>query len=555
MRISVLHGSRPVLPLLILFFTTIVFASFTDANFAADSRNNTPPGDSTKKDTTKFTSFKDLPLKPTRKISFPTNEGTWMSVDISPDGQTIVFDLVGDIYTVPVTGGKATPVTKGIAFDTHPRYSPDGKKILFTSDRSGSENIWYIDSEKKDTIQVTKDRDQNYPAATWTPDGEYIIASRGRLEMKLWMMHKDAGSGTQLMDFPGVKAIDPVVSADGRYIYFSQRFGPWNYNAQMPQYQIGMYDRENARSTTITSRYGSAFTPVISKDGKWMVYGSRYEDKTGLVLRNLQTNEEKWLAYPVQRDEQESIATMGVLPGMSFTPDSKAVIASYGGKIYRIPIDGTAPVEIAFTATLELEMGPRVNFYYPVSDTSHTLATQIRDAVPSPDGKKLAFTALNRLYVMDYPNGTPKRITTNNFTEAQPAWSPDGNYIVFTSWSPGGGHLYKVNVNGKNVSQQLTKEPALYNAQAWSYKSDRIVFIRSNLRAYKESIGPVADGSEDQLCWISSNGGEVTVIDKSRFRYNPHFIKTDDRIYLNRAGSLTSMHWDGTDEKTHVSVT
>jgi Tol biopolymer transport system component len=555
MRISVLPGSRLVSPLLILFFTTIVFASFTDANLAAGNRNNTPPGDSTKKDTTKFTSFKDLPLKPTRKISFPTSEGTWMSVDISPDGKTIVFDLVGDIYTVPVSGGKATPVTKGIAFDTHPRYSPDGKKILFTSDRSGSENIWYIDSDKKDTIQVTRDRDQNYPAATWTPDGEYIVASRGRLDMKLWMMHKDAGSGTQLMDFPGVKAIDPVVSADGRYIYYSQRFGPWNYNAQMPQYQIGMYDRENARNTTITSRYGSAFTPVLSKDGKWMVYGSRYEDKTGLVLRNLLTSEEKWLAYPVQRDEQESMATMGVLPGMSFMPDSKAVIASFGGKIYLIPIDGSASVEIPFSANLELELGPRVNFYYPVSDTSHALVTQIRDAVPSPDGKKLAFTALNRLYVMDYPNGTPRRITTNSFTEAQPAWSPDGNNIVYTSWSPGGGHLYKVNVNGKNVSQQLTKEPALYNSQAWSYKSDRIVFIRSNLRAYKESIGPVADGSEDQLCWISSNGGEVTVIDKARFRYNPHFIKTDDRIYLNRAGSLTSMRWDGTDEKTHASVT
>ena len=99
-----------------------------------------------------------------------------MSVDVSPDGHTIVFDLMGDLFTVPAAGGKATAVTTGISFDTHPRYSPDGKKILFTSDRSGSENLWYLDMEKQDTVQLTKDRDQNFPSAAWTPDGDYIVA-------------------------------------------------------------------------------------------------------------------------------------------------------------------------------------------------------------------------------------------------------------------------------------------------------------------------------------------------------------------------------------------
>ena len=511
--------------------------------------------DTTKKDTVVYAAYKDLPLKPSRKISFTTNEGTWMSVDISPDGQNIIFDLMGDIYSIPAAGGKATPITKGISFDTHPRYSPDGKKILFTSDRSGSENVWYIDTEKKDTIQVTKDRDQNFPAATWTPDGEFIVAARGRLDVKLWILHKDAGSGTQLTEAAGLKTIDPVVSPDGRYIYYSQRNGPWNYNAAFPQYQIGCYDRDNAKSNTITSRYGSAFTPTLSKDGKWMVYGSRYEDKTGLVLRNLQSGEEKWLAYPVQRDEQESIATMGVLPGMSFTPDSKALIASYGGKIYRIPIDGSKATEIPFTADIQLELGPRLEFKYPVSDSSHAMVNQIRDAVPSPDGKKLAFTALNRLYVMDFPSGTPRRLTTNNFTEAQPVWSPDGNQIAFSSWAPEGGHIYKVNVGGTANVQKLTKDAALYNSIAWNAKNDRLVFIRSNYRAFKESIGPVANGSEDQLCWIPANGGDITLIDRAAFRSNPHFTKNDDRIYLNQNGSLISIRWDGTDEKVHARVT
>src|SRR5574343_194944 len=81
--------------------------------------------DSTKKDTMPYTAFKDLPLKPEREIKFNTQEGTWMSVDVSPDGKTIAFDLMGDIYTMPIEGGKATTVTKGLAYDVHPRFSPD----------------------------------------------------------------------------------------------------------------------------------------------------------------------------------------------------------------------------------------------------------------------------------------------------------------------------------------------------------------------------------------------------------------------------------------------
>ena len=119
---------------------------------------------------------------------------------------------------------------------------------------------------------------------------------------------------------------------DGRLIWFSQRMGAWQYNARFPQYQLATYDREDGKKEVMTSRYGSAFTPTLSPDGKWLVYGSRFNDQTGLVKRNLETQEEEWLAYPVQRDEQESIAPLGVLPAMSFTPDSKEVVASYGGK-------------------------------------------------------------------------------------------------------------------------------------------------------------------------------------------------------------------------------
>ncbi len=541
-----------------LFFGVFLIACFATGGMTLKRSGQSvrTTTDSLKKDTTSFVRYKDLPLKATRKLKSQTNEGTWLSLDVSPDGKTLVFDLMGDLYTLPIAGGTAQNLTKGLAFDTHPRYSPDGKKLLFISDRSGSDNVWVIDFEKKDTLQITKDRDQNYEAAEWTPDGNYIVFAKGRMNVQLWMVHKDGGGGVQLIDQPAnLKTIDPALSPDGRYIYFSQRTGAWNYNAMMPQYQIGMYDRENGKRTTITSRYGSAFTPTLSPDGKWLVYGSRFEEKTGLVLRNLASGDEQWLAYPVQRDDQESIATMGVLPSMSFTPDNQFIVASYGGKIYKIALNGGSPINIPFTVDMALEMGPQLNFKYPISDTSHALVTQIRDVVASPNGKQLAFTALNRLYVVDYPNGTPKRLSNHDFTEAQPTWSNDGRQLAFVTWTAQGGHLYKVNADGSGL-QKITNTPAIYSQPVFSPSNERLVFIRGKMRTYQESIGPVAHSAEDELCWIDTKGGVITVIDQAKDRAFPHFVKKQqDRIYLSgNEGSLLSIKWDGTDEKTHAKI-
>ncbi|MCR9228628.1 MAG: amidohydrolase family protein [Flavobacteriaceae bacterium] len=505
--------------------------------------------DSTKKAT------EELPLEPERTISFTTKEGTWISLDVSPDGKTIIFDLMGDLYTLPIQGGKATQITQGMAYDVHPRFGPDGKSIVFISDKSGSDNIWTMELESEETKQITKDSDQNFFSADWSPDGDYIVGAKGRRNIKLHMYHKDGGGGAQLISEPEkLKTIDPEFSPDGKLIYFSRRTGAWNYNAQLPQYQLGTYDTEDGGVSTVTSRYGSAFTPTLSPNGKWLVYGSRFETETGLVLRNLKTGDERWLAYPVQRDEQESIAPLGVLPGMAFTPDSKNLVASYGGKIYSINIDSNSSVEIPFEVDVNLELGPQLSFKYPIEDTKEAFVTQIRDGVPSPDGSKLAFTALNRLYIMDLPNGTPKRLTKNDFTEAQPAWSPDGESIVFTSWEANGGYLYKVSANGRSGTKKLTEEPGIYSNPAWSYKSDRIAFTKGSAQVYRDAIGPRASGAQEDLAWIPSEGGKITVIDKSEGRSNPHFTKMDDRIYLSKGKDLLSIRWDGTDQKEHLTL-
>lgn len=510
----------------------------------------------TKKDTL-LKATKELPLEPTRNINFKASQGTWMSLDISPDGQTIAFDLMGDIYTMPINGGAATPLTQGMAYEVHPRFSPDGLTIAYISDKSGSDNIWVMDLDTKKERQITKETNQYFFSAAWSPDGAYIVGAKGRRNIKLHLYHKDSGSGAPLITTPkSLKTIDPAYSANGKLVYFSQRNGGWDYNAQLPQYQIGTYSMEDGSRSIITSRYGSAFTPTLSKDGQWMVYGSRYEAQTGLVLRNLKTGEESWLAYPVQRDEQESIAPLGVLPAMAFTPDSKSILVSYGGKINKVNIATKTALEVPFTANVALDLGPQLDFKYPILDQDTAMASQIRDAKPSPDGTKLAFTALNRLYVMDLPNGTPKRVSQHDFTEAQPTWSPDGKHLVFTTWNGAAGHLYKASFNRKITVVQLTQQSGIYSQPSWSYLQDRIVFLAGSAQVYQDAIGPMASNATENLMWVSSKGGSNVFIAKAKGRKMPHFSKTTDRIYLNsRSKGLLSIRWDGTDEKEHLNLT
>ncbi len=503
---------------------------------------------------------KDLPLPVGRTIDLDTDEGTWLSTDVSPDGKSIIFDMLGDIYTIPFAGGAATPITTGMSMDGQPRYSPDGKWVIFTSDRDGAENIWILNLETKETRQISKLKDKTIQSPEWTPDGKYIVATIGDIIFKpgkLWLFHIDGGTGIQLIKQPeNVLTTGAAFSSDGRYIWYAQRTGTWQYNAIFPQFQIAVYDRETGMRETRTSRYGSAVRPTLSPDGKWMVYASRYEAKTGLVLRDMKSGDEKWLAYPVQRDDQEAIGSRDAYPGMSFTPDSKEVVTTYSGKIWRVPIDGSAPSNVPFRVTAKIELGAQLAFRYPVRDSAEFNVHQIRDIAYSPDGKRLAFTALDRLYVMDMPNGTPRRVTKSDVIEAQPTWSPDGLWLGYVTWQREGGSVAKVRADGAQPPVTLLSERATYQHPAWAPDGARIVVVRGPAEPRRLDDGPGAPGVAVDLLSVPAAGGAATVIAPTWGRDEPHFTKDPNRIFLWGGDSgLVSIRWDGTDQKRYLKVT
>ena len=532
-----------ILLILVLMTPSVAFSQESDSKTAPDSTAK------------KIDEKADLPLLPERSLEYSATEGSWMSLDVSPDGKSIVFDLLGDLWLLPIEGGEADTLTTGMAFDSQPRFSPDGKKVIFKSDRSGGENIWTIEVDGGKTTQITKGNDNHYESPEYAPDGMYYVYTKGSGRFgasSLWIAHVDGGSGASIIGSGNNHVTGPAFSGDGRYIWHAIRQGQWNYNAEFPQMQLLVYDRETGQTFTRSSRYGSGMRPTLSPDGKWLVYATRYEEQTGLILRDLNTNEESWLAYPVQRDNQEGRPPRDVMPGMSFMPDSKALVVFNGGHFWSIPVDGSAQKQIPFTASVKLPIGPELAFKYPMEDTPTFTVREIRDSVPSPDGKRLAFTAMDRLYVMDYPAGTPKRLTKDSQVEAHPTWSPDGKWIAYSTWNGDTGAIYKVQTTGAAVPVKLTQTTGVYQHPVWSPHMDRIVATTAPAINFRQGSG----SSATDLIWVSTAGGINNAIAPNTWR-NVHFIASDkDRIYANTfSDGLVSFKWDGTDQKSLLKVT
>src|SRR5487761_2419118 len=506
-----------------------------------------------------------LPLKAERKIEFTTDEATWLSLTLTPDGKTIIFELLGDLYSLPVGGGEAKPITTGMAFDSQPSVSPDGKRIAFVSDRDGSDNLWICNLDGSEPKQLSKDPQGDFESPSWTPDGDYVLVSRKPANglHEVWMYNIQGGSGVQVTksspkaDTPPqqrLRTVGVVASPDGKYFYYARRTGNFTYNATFPLWQVVRRDRNTGDEDVITSAPGSAFRPVISPDGSKLVFGTRQDTETGLRLRDLATGEEKWLKYGVQRDDQESAATRDVLPGYSFTPDSRDVIVSYGGKIHRVQVSTGEASDIPFTAKVSQDLGPELKFASRVEE-GPVKARLIQAPSESADGKQLVFSSLTHLYKMDAGGGKPVRLTSSNAREFQPAWSPDGQWIAYVTWADEGGDIWKLRADGSGAPVKLTRIPAFYRDPVWSPDSKRIVALRQARQARLTGTNTFAQsGIGMDVIWIPSEGGDATLIVPARGTGRPHFTHDPERIYVYSNQGLQSFRWDGTDRRTIIKV-
>jgi imidazolonepropionase-like amidohydrolase/Tol biopolymer transport system component len=501
-----------------------------------------------------------------KKQNFTTSEGTWMNLDVSPDGKTIVFDMLGDIYAIPITGGKATVLRSGIPFEIQPRFSPDGRYISFTSDAGGGDNIWVMKADGTDAKQVTKEDFRLVNNACWMPDGNYLVAKKHFTSQRslgageMWQFHISGGSGVQLTkrknDQQDVN--EPVISPDGKYMYYSEDVYPggffqYNKDPNNEIFVINRYDFETGKTDRITGGPGGAARPQISRDGKLLAFVKRVRATTVLYIQDLETGEEWPVFDKLDKDQQTAWTLFGVYPNFSWLPGNDAIVFWAGGHIQKIDIKTLAVTPIPFTIDVAIDVADRVHFDTRISDDDFTVK-MIRDAVTSPDGKTVVFRALGYLWTKALPNGTPKRLTTGTDFEADPTFSANGKEIIYVTWNDATlGAIRKVGIDGKN-SVKLTTEKGIFRTPNLSPDGKMITYLKE-------------DGNIDQgyafckkpgIYTMNANGGNVKFVATSG-EY-PVFTKDSKRIFFQTGGvffgeltkELKSVDLNGKDERSHI---
>src|SRR4051812_35344742 len=219
----------------------------------------------------------------TRQIPINVDNGTWMNVDVSPDGRTIAFDLLGDIYTMPIGGGTPTRIAEGLAYEQQPRFSPDGRRIAFTSDRGGGDNIWIMNSDGSDKRQLTREDFRLLNQATWSPDARFIVAKKhfttGRSlgTGEVWLYHVSGGGGVPLVKKPNEQHQkelgEPIYARDGKSFYYTRNVTPgpifeYAQNSNTDLFDIERYDMDTGEVTKAVTGVGGSVRPTPSPDGK-----------------------------------------------------------------------------------------------------------------------------------------------------------------------------------------------------------------------------------------------------------------------------------------------
>ena len=531
---------------------------------------------------------------PSSTVSFTTDEGTWLNVDVSPDGQSIVFDMLGDLYLLPMEGGKATSLTSGPAFDMQPRFSPDGSRIAFTSDRGGGDNLWTIALDGTNARQITDESFRLVNGPAWTPDGQYLLgrkhftSTRSLGAGEVWMYHV-GGGGTGDAKSAGLQLTkrkndqqdqgnEIALSPDGRYVYFSEDVSggstfQYNKDPNGQIYAIRRLDRQTGQLKNLITGSGGSARPQPSPDGEHIAFVRRVRDRSVLFVHDLETGVERPLFDNLSRDQQETWAIFGVYPGFNWTPDSKHLVFWAQGKLWKLDVaaareawgtqdpafvsDLVQPQAIPFEVDVEREVASTVRYPQVVHPDRFT-AKMIRDVATSPDGNLIVFHAAGYLWKKSMPNGSPERLTRSVHFEYEPAFSPDGTQLVYTTWSDADyGAIYRVAIAG-GTPEKLTARPGYFFSPRYSADGSRIVYRRGSGNAMLGTRHSVDTG----LYWMDISGSATA---QARTPHlireggsDPRFNATGDRVFFQTGGGLSkeykSVRLDGGDERTHFDL-
>ncbi len=488
-----------------------------------------------------------------RTVSIDTRTGTWMSVDVSPDGKTLVFDLLGDLYLLPIEGGQARPLTTSMAWEHQARFSPDGRQLAFVSDAGGGDNIWVMNLDGSGARAITQEPERLLNNPVWHPSGHYVLARKhyfGTRSMgsgEIWLYHLDGGKGVALNEKPNWQKDlgEPAISPDARHLYYSRDTTPGNsfeYNKDSNKeiFRIFRQDLHDGHTEAFVTGPGGAVRPVPSPDGKHLAFVRRVRNQSTLFIKDLQTGTERALWGGLSRDLQEAWSVYGVYPGFAWTPDSQQLVVWAQGKLWRVQARSGHAAEIPFHVRHTREVREALRVPQTVAPDTFDVK-QLRHVQVSPDGRFTVYSALGHLWQrsLERDDAPARRLSTQTeHFEFQPSISRDGKRVAYISWNDREMGRVRVRDLASGRETVVTPEPGKYLTPRFSPDGRHVVYVKSRGSVLLSPWHGLETG-----VYIAAADGSGSPRRISRDGDTPQFGARNDEVFITRSTMVSEVEW------------
>ena len=449
-------------------------------------------------------------------IAIRVHEGTYLSFDLSPDGRTIVFDLLGQLWEMPSGGGGARPVTDAVrdtAEDLDPSYSPQGRRIVFRGERHGRTGLWLLEPGGAPRQLTQLENPDGYDGnAAWSPDGKGLAFTRlvppdsASPRWRTRLLWLDIAT-REARELPTAAVVGPNLRdpaweppPGGRRVAVVAGFlGPRGG-------RLWLVDADSGHATPLTAKGTEALAPAFAPDGRRLAFFARDSAQRMQVwVQRVDTTD----AAAVRLTDNADVAATRV----RWTPDGRDLVYSADGRLWKIPAAGGPPAEIPFTVSLSIQRARRSlpPARFPEPGTAQPVRAFMGLAI-SPDARSVAMLALGKLWVMPV-GGAPRAVVDVPLSAHHLAWSPDGVTLAWSAGPSSEEDLFAADL-GTGTIRRITALPGREDYPAYAPDGRRLSFMHQPtedttiIRVIDARATEVSDTARGQSIG-AENGAEV----------------------------------------------